>query len=68
LPRIIVVDDAVDPDVFMDETVRPEHLDDRHSAGQLLERLTWAVHDAQHRRRGADRVRAVTPYRRVRSS
>jgi hypothetical protein len=54
LPRIIVVDDAVDPDVFMYETVRPEHLDDRHSAGQLLERLTWAVQDAQRRHHGAD--------------
>ena len=68
MPRIIVVDDAVDPDVFMDETVRPEHLDDQHSAGQLLERLAWAVQDAQHRRRGPGGVRAVTPYRRVRSS
>jgi len=56
LPRIIVVDDAVVPDVFMDETVRPEHLDERHCAGQLLERLTWAVQDAQLRRRGPDKV------------
>jgi hypothetical protein len=65
LPRIIVVDDAVDPDVFMDETVTPEHLDNSHSAGQLLERLTWAVQDAQQRRRGADKVRAITPYGRM---
>lgn len=67
MPRIIVFDDAADPDVFMDETVRPEHLDDEHNAVRLLERLTWAVSDANSRPI-SKRVRAVTPYTRVRSS
>jgi hypothetical protein len=67
LPRIIVLDDAADPDVFMDEAVRPEHLDDKHNAVRLLERLTWAVSDANSRP-VPKRVRAVTPYTRVRSS
>lgn len=67
MPRIIVLDDAADPDVFMDETVRPEHLDDKLEAVRLLERLTWAVSDANSVPIPKC-VRAVTPYTRVRSS
>jgi hypothetical protein len=30
----------------MQEEVLPDHLDDDHSAVQLLERLAWAIEDA----------------------
>jgi hypothetical protein len=30
----------------MDEEVRPEHLQDTHSADQLIERVAWAICDA----------------------
>jgi hypothetical protein len=33
--------------VLLEEHVRPEHLSDRHSAVQLIQRLGWAVADAE---------------------
>jgi hypothetical protein len=30
----------------MNEEVRPEHLQDGHSADQLIERVAWAICDA----------------------
>jgi hypothetical protein len=30
----------------MNEEVRPEHLQDAHSADQLIERVAWAICDA----------------------
>lgn len=41
--------------VLLDERVKPIHLRDGHAAGQLIERLTWAVTDAEQ----AERERAV---------
>ena len=67
MARIIVFDDAADPDVFMNEPVAPEHLRDENSAAELLERLSRAV-DHASRRRAPTRVQAVTPYTRVRAS
>jgi hypothetical protein len=50
MPRIIVLPDAPHPEIegvfLMDEEVRPEHLQDGHSADQLIERVAWAVRDA----------------------
>jgi hypothetical protein len=34
--------------VLLDEFVCPDHLKDEHSATQLVERLGWAVIDAEH--------------------
>ena len=34
--------------VLLDESVCPDHLNDKHSAAQLVERLAWAVVDAEH--------------------
>ena len=31
----------------MDEEVRPDHLADEHSSQQIVERMAWAVLDAQ---------------------
>ena len=50
MPRIIVLPDAPHPEIegvfLMDEEVRPEHLQDGHSADQLIERVGWAICDA----------------------
>jgi hypothetical protein len=51
MSRIIVVPDSANPrlegcPVLMDEEVQPEHMQDDHSANQLIERVAWAVCDA----------------------
>ena len=66
MPRIMVFDDAADPDVLMNESVAAEHLHDEHRAAELLERLSRAVDHASPRP-AETRVQAVTPYTRVRS-
>jgi hypothetical protein len=44
--------------VLLDEKdLRPTHLYDEHSAAQLLERLQWAIRDAEGRAAGASRRR-----------
>jgi hypothetical protein len=51
MARIIVTADTRGTDerrILLDEAVRPEHMSDEHSASQLLERLGWAVTDAEH--------------------
>lgn len=50
MAKVIVRSDH-DQAVLMDETVLPAHLDDEHSAVQLLERLAWAIHDEDGLRR-----------------
>lgn len=45
--------------ILLDEDVCPEHMSDQHTASQLLERLGWAVTDAE-------RAPAVAARRRVR--
>jgi hypothetical protein len=50
MARIIVTteqSEAPDAPVLLDERVCPEHLSDGHSAAQLMERLGWAVTDAE---------------------
>jgi hypothetical protein len=50
MTRIIVTADtrgSVEQRILLDEEVRPEHINDEHSASQLLERLGWAVTDAE---------------------
>jgi hypothetical protein len=37
----------IDARVLMDEEVKPEHLADEHSSQQIIERMAWAVLDAQ---------------------
>jgi hypothetical protein len=51
MSRVIVIPDSANPGldgctVLMDEEVRPEHVQDDHAAHQLIERLAWAVCDA----------------------
>jgi hypothetical protein len=55
--RIIVTTEQSDP-VLLDEHVCPEHLSDGYATAQLVERLRWAVTDAEEAERVlADRQR-----------
>ncbi len=52
MARIIVIADtprpaSIDAPVLMDEEVKPDHLADEHSSHQIIERVAWAVLDAQ---------------------
>ena len=50
MARIIVTTEQTDrPDapVLLAERVCPDHLSDEHSAAQLIERLGWAISDAE---------------------
>ena len=55
MPRIIVTTDPTDqPDespVLLDERVDSLHLCDGHAAEQLIQRLAWAVSDAEDSQR-----------------
>ena len=55
MPRIIVTTDRTDrrddPPVLLDERVDSLHLCDDHAAEQLIERLAWAVSDAEDTQR-----------------
>ena len=52
MARIIVIADVpvqpnIDAPVLLDEEVRPDHLADEHASHQIIERVAWAVLDAQ---------------------
>ena len=52
MARIIVIADLpvqpnIDAPVLLDEEVRPDHLADEHASHQIIERVAWAVLDAQ---------------------
>jgi hypothetical protein len=49
VPRIIVTTDPPDYDapVTLDERVDVIHVSNQHASEQLLERLTWAIEDAE---------------------
>jgi hypothetical protein len=54
MARIIVTTDQreqSDAPVLLDEHVCAEHLSDGHAAAQLMQRLGWAVNDAEHSER-----------------
>jgi hypothetical protein len=57
MPRIIVttdpseVADRRDAPILLDERVDSLHLSDDHAAEQLIERLAWAVNDAEDTQR-----------------
>jgi hypothetical protein len=69
MARIIVISDSTDQrrrpavaaetPVLLDERVEPVHLRDSHAAGQLIERLAWAVSDAEDVQRARSRVAAA---------
>ena len=50
MPRVVVTTDTNDGEpgrTLMDEFVDPIHLESEHSADQFVERLGWAIIDAQ---------------------
>jgi len=54
MARIIVTTDQIergDAPVLLDERVYPVHLGDDHAAEQLVQRLAWAVTDAEDAQR-----------------
>lgn len=54
MARIIVTADPIadhDAPVLLDERVYAIHLDNDHNAGQLIERLGWAISDAENTQR-----------------
>jgi len=61
MPRVIVMsDEPADKTVLLDEQVNSVHLDSEHSAWQFVERLGWAIsdaEDAEREQRGTGRVR-----------
>ncbi len=63
MPRIIVTTEGSprpDAPVLLDEWVYPEHLQDDHSAEQLIERIGWAVNDADEMERRHPELAAST--------
>jgi hypothetical protein len=74
MPRIIVTTGPVsspvsDAPVLLDEHVHAVHLSDDHAAAQLIERLAWAITDAEdaEERHPEDRAhRSVRPAARPR--
>jgi hypothetical protein len=72
MPRIIVTADPLSSDlpeetpVLLDEQVRSVHLSTGHAAAQLIERLAWAVSDAE-RAENARSKRSPRAYRQTRS-
>ncbi len=52
MARIIVIADVpvgpnIDAPVLLDEEVKPDQLADEHASHQVIERVAWAVLDAQ---------------------
>jgi hypothetical protein len=56
MPRIIVTTDSSqkidDGPLLLDERVQSVHVSTEHAAAQLVERLTWAIKDAESAERG----------------
>ena len=49
MARVIVTPDDQSDVVLLDERVYPVHLENQLSSQQVIERLAWAVEDAQAR-------------------
>jgi hypothetical protein len=52
MARLIVIADMprcphIDAPILLDEEVEPHHLADEHASHQIIERVAWAVLDAQ---------------------
>jgi hypothetical protein len=61
MPRVLVTtqrSDALDSPVLLDESVSPMHLEDEHAAAQLIERIAWAVTDAENVEQERPHIRA----------
>jgi hypothetical protein len=67
MPRIIVTTDpsqlSADVPVLLDEHVHSVHLSTGHAAAQLVERIAWAISDAENVE-GTGEPRVLTPRQR----
>jgi hypothetical protein len=69
MPRIIVTTDPVSSEqsderpVLLEEHVHSVHLSSGHAAAQLVERLAWAVSDAEHAEDTYDTRKALNRHR-----
>jgi hypothetical protein len=67
MPRIIVTTNTTEPSeaasVLLDELVQSVHLTSGHAAAQLVERLAWAISDAEDAERTQPHVRPLAPGR-----
>jgi hypothetical protein len=63
MPRIIVISEHTDGErrVTLEERVVAAHLEDDHSAAQLVERLGWAILDAEQVERTTREPREPLP-------
>jgi hypothetical protein len=69
VPRIIVTTEPIERaeprllggiPVLLDESVDSVHLDTEHAAMQLMQRIAWAVIDAEHAERASsDRIMSI---------
>jgi hypothetical protein len=58
MPRVLVTTDRSerpDSEVLLDEQVRAVHLSSGHAATQFIERLGWAINDAENLERAGGR-------------
>ncbi len=71
MARIVVTADSTsrrDTPVVLDERVLSIHLSDGHAADQLIERLGWAISDAEElERSGNGRIRGTAQHSQQRS-
>lgn len=71
MPRVIVTTDpsplSADASVWLDEHVQSVHLSTDHAAAQFVERLAWAISDAENTG-GVQPVRRARPAPRPRGS
>jgi hypothetical protein len=53
MPRVIVTSGSstTDAPVTLDETVETVHVGDKHASEQLLQRIVWAIEDAERAER-----------------
>jgi hypothetical protein len=61
MARVIVTPDEETDVVLLDERVYPVHLENRLSSLQVIERLAWAVDDAEASQRKGPRHRTRVP-------
>ena len=67
MARIMVTDDS-GKNVLWNEHIHRVHLQDEHSGNQVLERLAWAVEDAETHSPGMVAYRQHEPRRRLASA
>ena len=72
MPRVIVTTEQVrvpeQTSILLDEHVHPVHLSSGHAAAQLVERIAWAISDAEEAERAPGDVASAIRRRPARAS